>query len=35
MSDLSGQFFLHENDLGKNRAEESVKWLQQLNKYVK
>jgi hypothetical protein len=35
MSDLSGQFFLHENDLGKNRAEASVKRLQQLNKYVK
>ena len=33
--DLSSQFFLSENDIGKNRAECSVKKLQELNYYVK
>lgn len=33
--DLTGQFFLHPTDIGKNRATTSVKRLQQLNRYVK
>ena len=33
--DLSSQFFLGENDIGVNRAEASLKKLQQLNYYVK
>jgi ubiquitin-activating enzyme E1 len=33
--DLSSQFFLSESDIGKNRAECSVKKLQELNYYVK
>ncbi|MGL4947763.1 MAG: ThiF family adenylyltransferase, partial [Mycoplasma sp.] len=33
--DLSSQFFLGESDLSKNRAECSIKKLQQLNYYVK
>jgi len=33
--DLSGQFFIHESDIGKNRATVSIKRLQQLNNYVK
>ena len=33
--DLSGQFFIHEKDIGQNRATVSVKRLQQLNDYVK
>jgi molybdopterin/thiamine biosynthesis adenylyltransferase len=33
--DLCGQFFLHPNDIGKNRAEASIKRLQQLNSYVR
>ena len=32
--DLSGQFFLSECDIGYNRAERSLKKLQQLNMYV-
>jgi len=35
MTDLSGQFFLHPEDIGKNRATASIKRLQQLNTYVK
>ena len=34
-NDLSSQFFLHHDDLGKNRAECHIKKLQQLNGYVK
>ena len=34
-NDLSSQFFLHHNDLGKNRAEYQIKKLQKLNGYVK
>ena len=34
-NDLSSQFFLHHDDLGKNRAECHIKKLQQLNSYVK
>lgn len=34
-NDLCSQFFLSENDIGKNRAESSIKKLQQLNYYVK
>ena len=33
--DLSSQFYLNENDIGKNRAECSLKKLQELNLYVK
>ena len=33
--DLAGQFFLGEEDIGKNRAERSRSKLQQLNYYVK
>mmetsp|Transcript_28550 Transcript_28550/g.25456 ORF Transcript_28550/g.25456 Transcript_28550/m.25456 type:complete len:247 (+) Transcript_28550:2470-3210(+) len=33
--DLSGQFFLNEQDVGKNRAEASINKIQQLNYYVK
>ena len=33
--DLSGQFFLNDKDIGKNRAEASVKRLQALNDFVK
>ena len=33
--DLSGQFFLSEEDIGKNRAEASLNKIQQLNYYVK
>ena len=33
--DLSSQFFLNENDIGKNRAQCCVKKLQDLNYYVK
>ncbi len=33
--DLSSQFFLGEEDIGYNRAEKSIKKLQQLNFYVK
>ena len=32
--DLSSQFFLHENDLGKNRAESTQPQLAELNTYV-
>ena len=35
MEDLSGQFFLQQADIGKNRADASIKRLQQLNYYVK
>ncbi|KAL4506801.1 hypothetical protein ABPG72_001222 [Tetrahymena utriculariae] len=34
-SDLSGQFYLGEEDIGKNRAEQSLKKIRQLNHYVK
>jgi hypothetical protein len=34
-TDLAGQFFLHPEDIGKNRATASIKRLQQLNTYVK
>jgi len=34
-NDLNSQFFLSEEDIGKNRAEASIKKLQQLNVYVK
>ena len=34
-TDLSGQFFLANKDIGKNRAVASVQKLQQLNYYVK
>ena len=33
--DLSSQFYLKENDIGKNRAESCIKKLQDLNYYVK
>jgi len=33
--DLCGQFFIHEKDIGQNRATVSIKRLQQLNDYVK
>ena len=33
--DLSGQFFLNEDDVGKNRAAASLDKIQQLNYYVK
>ena len=33
--DLSGQFYLAEEDVGKNRAEASLNKIQQLNYYVK
>ena len=33
--DLSGQFFLGNEDIGKNRAESSLAKIQQLNHYVK
>lgn len=33
--DLSGQFFLNENDVGKNRAKACLNRLQQLNFYVR
>ena len=33
--DLSSQFYLNENDIGKNRAECCIKKLQNLNYYVK
>ena len=33
--DLSSQFYLNENDIGKNRAESCIKKLQNLNYYVK
>lgn len=33
--DLSGQFFLGEEDIGKNRAEACLSKIQQLNYYVK
>ena len=33
--DLSSQFYLGENDIGKNRAESCIKKLQNLNYYVK
>ena len=32
--DLSSQFFLHEDDIGKNRAEVSCPRLAELNTYV-
>jgi len=32
--DLSGQFFLNEEDIGKNRAQASLNKIQQLNYYV-
>ena len=34
-NDLLGQFFLGEEDIGKNRARNSLDKLQQLNYYVK
>lgn len=34
-NDLAGQFFVGENDLGKNRAACSVRKIQELNYYVK
>ena len=34
-SDLSGQFFLGEEDLGKSRLDSSFYKLQELNHYVK
>jgi molybdopterin/thiamine biosynthesis adenylyltransferase len=34
-SDLSGQFFVTENDIGKNRALSSLEKIQQLNYYVR
>ena len=34
-SDLAGQFFLGESDIGKNRAAASLNKIQQLNFYVK
>lgn len=34
ISDLAGQFFLTEKDIGKNRAEASLNKLQALNQYV-
>ena len=34
-TDLSGQFYLSEEDVGKNRALESLNKIQQLNYYVK
>ena len=34
MIDLSGQFFLNKDDIGKNRATSSFTRLQQLNYYV-
>ena len=34
-NDLLGQFFLGEEDIGKNRAQSSLDKLQQLNYYVK
>lgn len=34
-NDLSAQFYLSENDVGKNRATMSVKHLMELNSYVK
>lgn len=34
IADLSSQFYLSENSIGKNRAEESVKQLAELNNYV-
>lgn len=33
--DLSGQFFVGEKDIGKNRALASVNKIQELNYYVK
>lgn len=32
--DLSGQFFVGEADIGKNRAESSLKKIKALNQYV-
>jgi len=34
-TDLAGQFFLGNDDIGKNRAEQCWKKIQQLNYYVK
>lgn len=35
MSDLSSQFFLEADDIGKNRAEVSLKRISELNSYVR